>query len=70
LIVIPTPDGNDTVMQLLLLHSMKDDDVVTLSPIEIKLSVTSASSSFTINDSTLALVLTYGSICDIDTVVF
>ena len=70
MIVIPTPDGNDTVMQLLLLHSMKDDDVVTLSPIEIKLSVTSASSSFTINDSTLALVLTYGSICDIDTVVF
>ena len=36
--VIPTPDGNDIVMELLLLRSMKDDDVVTLSPTEVKLS--------------------------------
>ena len=36
--VIPTPDVNDTVMELLLLRSMKDDDVVTLSPTEVKLS--------------------------------
>ena len=48
--VIPTPDGNDTVMELLLLRSMKDDDDITLSPTEVKLSETSISSSFTIND--------------------
>ena len=48
--VIPTPDENDIVMELLLLRTMKDDDVVTLSPIEVKLSETSISSSFTINN--------------------
>ena len=48
--VIPTPDGNDAVMELLLLHSMKDDDVVTLSPTEVKLSDKLLPSSFTIND--------------------
>ena len=53
--VIPTPDGNDTVMELLLLRSMKDDDVVTLSPTEVKLSDKSLPSSFTINDPKLSL---------------
>ena len=38
LIVIPTPDGNDTVMESLLLRSMKVDDIVTLSPTEATLS--------------------------------
>ena len=47
--VIPTPDGNDTVMELILLRSMKDDDVVTLSPTEVKLSDTSVPSSFTVS---------------------
>ena len=56
--VIPTPDGNDTVMELLLLRSMKDDDVVTLSPTDIKLSETSAPSRFIVNDSVLTLVPT------------
>ena len=36
--VIPTPDVKDTVMESLLLRSMKDDGVVTLSPTEVKLS--------------------------------
>ena len=51
--VIPTPDGNDTVMELLLVRSMKGDDaavVVTLSPIAAKSSDTSMLFSFTIND--------------------
>ena len=38
LIVIPTPDENDTVMELLLLSSIKVDDIVTLSPTVLKLS--------------------------------
>ena len=53
--VIPTPDGNDTVMELLLLRSMKDDDVVTLSPTEVKLSDRSIPKSFMINDSSSLL---------------
>ena len=51
--VIPTPDGNDTVMELLLARSMKVDDaavVVTLSPTVVKFSDTSVLFSFTIND--------------------
>ena len=57
--VIPTPDGNDTVMELLLLRSMKDDDVVTLSPTEVKLSNTSIPESFMINDSLALPIPTY-----------
>ena len=56
--VIPIPDGNDIVMELLLLRSMKDDNVVTLSPTEVKLPETSVPPSFTINDPSLRLVLT------------
>ena len=48
--VIPTPDGNDILMELLPLRSMKDDDVVTLSPTEVKLSETSIAESFIAND--------------------
>ena len=51
--VIPIPDGNDTVMELLLLRSMKDDNVVTLSPTEVKLSETLVPPSLTINDPVL-----------------
>ena len=57
--VIPTPDGNDTVMELLLLCSIKVDDTVILSPIEIKLSDISVPLSFIVNDPVLKLALTY-----------
>ena len=50
LMVIPTPDGKDTIMELLLFRSMKDDKVVTLSPTEVKLSETSILECFTTND--------------------
>ena len=56
--VIPTPDGNDTVMELLLLRSMKADGAVTLSPIEVKLSDTSVPSCFIVNSPVVGLVLT------------
>ena len=56
--VIPIPDGNDTVMELLLLRSMKDVDVVTLSPTDIKSSDTSFPSRFMVSDSVLRLVPT------------
>ena len=59
LMVIPTPDGNDIVMELLLLRSMKDDDVVTLSPTEVKLSETSSLECFTTNDPLLLPRPTY-----------
>ena len=36
LMVTPTPDRNDIVMELLLLRSIKTDDVVTLLPTEVK----------------------------------
>ena len=48
--VIPTPDGNDTVMELLLLRSMKVADVVAFSPTEVKFPDTSFPFSFTIKD--------------------
>ena len=51
--VIPTPDGNDTVMELLLLRSMKDDGVVTLSPTEVKFPDTLVPFSFIAKDSPL-----------------
>ena len=50
LMVIPTPDGKDTIMELLPFLSMKDDDVVTLSPTEVKVSETSVPERFTTND--------------------
>ena len=56
--VIPTPDGNDTVMELLLLRSIKVDDIVTLLPTEVKLSDTSVSLTFTVNNPVLRLALT------------
>ena len=59
LIVIPTPDGNDTVIELLLARSMNDDDVVTLLPIEVKLSDTSVPLCFIVNGPLVRLVLTY-----------
>ena len=57
--VIPTPDVNDAVMELLLLRSMKDDEVVTLSPTEVKLSETSTPECFTMNDSMTLSIPTY-----------
>ena len=59
LMVIPAPDGNDTVMELILVRSMNDDDVVTLSPIEVKLSDTSVPLCFIANGPVVRLVLTY-----------
>ena len=56
--VIPTPDGNATVMELLLVRSIKDDDVVTLASTEVKLSDTSVPSSFTLNNPVVRLALT------------
>ena len=56
--VTPTPDGNDTVMELLLLRSIKVDDIVTLLPTKVKLSEISVSLNFTINDPVLKLALT------------
>ena len=53
--VIPTPDGNDTVMELLLLRSMKLDGVVTLSPTVVKSSDTLLLFSFTMKISPLKL---------------
>ena len=58
LIVIPTPDGNDTVIELLLVRSMNDDDDVTLSPTEVKLSDTSVPSCFIVNGPVVRLVPT------------
>ena len=51
--VIPTPDENDTVMELLLLRSIKVAAVadVTLSPIVVKFSDSSMLFSLTTNDS-------------------
>ena len=57
--VIPTPDGNATVMELLLLRSMKNDDVVTLSPTEVKLSDTSIPERFMMNGSLSLPIPTY-----------
>ena len=59
LMVIPVPDGNDTVMELILVRSMNDDDVMTLSPIEVKLSDTSVPLCFIANGPAVRLVLTY-----------
>ena len=56
--VIPIPDGNDTVMESLPPSSMKDDNVVTLSPTEVKLSETSVPPSLTVNDPVLRSALT------------
>ena len=53
--VIPTPDGKDTVMELLLLRSMKDDDTVILSLTVVKSSDTSLPFSFTMKVSPLKL---------------
>ena len=58
LMVIPAPDGNDTVMELLLARSINDDDVVTLLPIKVKLSDTSVPSCFIVNGPVVRLVLT------------
>ena len=57
--VIPIPDGNDTVMELLLLRSVRDDDDVTLSPTEVKLSDTSIPENFMINGSPPLPIPTY-----------
>ena len=57
--VIPTPDGNDTVMELSLLRSMKDDGAVTLLPTEVKLSDTLIPENFMTNDSLSLPIPTY-----------
>ena len=59
LMVIPTPDLNDTIMELLLLRSMKDEDDVTLLPNEVKLADTSIPENFMTNDSLSLPVPTY-----------
>ena len=56
--VTPTPDGNDTVMELLLLRSINVDDIVTLLPTEVKLSDKSLPSNFTVKEAVLKLALT------------
>ena len=56
--VIPIPDGNDTVMELFPPSSMKEDRVVILSPTEVKLSETSVPPSVMVNDPVLRSALT------------